>query len=96
MATQITLNLQQSKALEAISQSGGYASLENAIDIALVLLADDAIQKTSKETPKYLNWLEQTRLKIEEGMRDADQGSALDANDVIAQLREKVSSSASA
>ena len=93
---QITLSSQQSKALEAISQTGGYASLEDAIDTALVLLADEATQNSSEDTPEYLEWVEQTRLKIEEGIRVADQGSVLDADDVLTRLRNKVASARSA
>ena len=64
---QITLSSQQSKALEAISQSGGYASLEDAIDIALILLADEVMQKNLEAWPEYLGWVEKARLKIEAG-----------------------------
>jgi len=38
---QITLSAQQSQILEQLSQWGGYASLADAIDAALVLLADE-------------------------------------------------------
>ena len=72
---QITLSSQQSKVLESLSQQGGYASLEDAIDTALVLLADEIVQPDLAETPDYLAWVEQTRLKIEEGISAADQGS---------------------
>ncbi|MEL7226125.1 MAG: hypothetical protein AAGL17_15080, partial [Cyanobacteria bacterium J06576_12] len=64
---QITLSSQQSKALETIFQQGGYSSLEDAIDMALLLLADEVTSQTSAESPEYLAWVEQTRLKIEEG-----------------------------
>lgn len=93
---QITLSSQQSKALESLAQHGGYASLEDAIDTALILLADEITQHSSAETPEYLTWVEQTRLKIEAGERAAEQGAVLDASDVLTRLRDKVESARSA
>jgi antitoxin ParD1/3/4 len=93
---QITLSSQQSKALEALSQQGGYTSLEDAIDTALLLLADEVTSYGSMESPKYLAWAEQTRQKIEEGVSAAKQGAVFDAADVLAQLREKVKAARSA
>lgn len=43
---QITLSSQQSKILESLSQQGGFASIEDAIDVALVLLANRIIQQS--------------------------------------------------
>jgi len=93
---QITLSSQQSKVLESLSQKGGYASLEDAIDTALVLLADEIVQPDLAETPDYLAWVEQTRLKIEEGISAADQGAVLEADDVLSRLRNKVEAARSA
>lgn len=93
---QITLSSQQSKVLEALSQEGGYASLEDAIDTALVLLADEIVQPASAETPDYLAWVEQTRLKIDEGIGAAEQGAVLEAADVLSRLRNKVEAARSA
>ena len=87
---QITLSSQQSKALESLSQSGGYTSLEDAIDTALLLLADEITQQNPTESPEYLNWVEQTRLKIDEGIKAVEQGNVLEVEDVIARLRNKV------
>ncbi len=87
---QITLSTQQSQVLESLSQQGGYASIEDAIDTALVLLADEVTQKDSEETPEYLEWVEQTRLKIEAGVQAAEQGDVLEADVVLARLRSKV------
>lgn len=87
---QITLSPQQSKVLESLSQQGGYGSLEDAIDVALVLLADQIDQQNSEETPDYLAWIEQTRLKIEEGLKAAERGEVVDADVVLSQLRSKV------
>jgi Arc/MetJ-type ribon-helix-helix transcriptional regulator len=87
---QVTLSAQQSKILEALCQRGGYQSLDDAIDTALVLLADEITQQDSDETPEYLAWVEQTRRKIDAGIQAADQGELLDAENVITQLRRKV------
>ncbi|MGD1908506.1 MAG: hypothetical protein ACFB0C_21330 [Leptolyngbyaceae cyanobacterium] len=65
--------------------------MEDAIDIALLLLADKVTQKdASEEAPDYLAWVEQTRLKIEAGLQAAEQGEVLDADVVLARLRSKV------
>jgi predicted transcriptional regulator len=96
MDMQITLSSQQSQVLESLSQQGGYASIEDAIDTALVLLADEIIQQDSEETPEYLAWLEKTRLKIEEGVQAAARGDVLDATEVLAQLRSKVAAAKTA
>ncbi len=87
---QIILSTQQSQVLESLSQQGGYATIEDAIDTALVLLADEITQQNSEETPEYLAWFEQTRLKIEEGVQAAERGDVLDADVVLARLRSKV------
>jgi antitoxin ParD1/3/4 len=93
---QITLSSQQSKALEALSQQGGYASLEDAIDTALLLLADEVTSHSSTESPEYLVWAEQTRQKVEEAVSAVKQGAVFDAGDVLAQLRKKVEAARSA
>ena len=87
---QITLNSHQSQILETLSQQGGYTSLEDAIDTALILLADEITPKNVEETSEYLAWIEQTRLKIEEGLQAAKQGDFLEVTDVLARLRDKV------
>ena len=92
---QITLSSQQSKALEALSLQGGYASLEDAIDAALILLADEIEQTESIEAPEYLAWVERTRLKIEEGVNAAEQGAVLSADEVLTRLRDKVAAAKS-
>ncbi|MDX2241474.1 MAG: hypothetical protein NW224_12385 [Leptolyngbyaceae cyanobacterium bins.302] len=93
---QITLSAEQSKILERLSQQGGYASLEDAIDTALVLLADEISQPDSDANPDYLAWVEQTRLKLDAGVRAAEQGDVLDADNVLARLRQKVNAAKTA
>ena len=91
---QITLSSQQSKILETLSKQGGYASLEDAIDTALVLLADAIVQQTPEqtldETPDYLAWVEQTRLKLDAGLQAADRGEVFTAEEVLERLRRKI------
>jgi Arc/MetJ-type ribon-helix-helix transcriptional regulator len=87
---QITLNSHQSQILETLSQQGGYTSLEDAIDTALILLADEITPQNVEETSEYLAWVEQTRLKIEEGLQAAKQSDFLEVTDVLARLRDKV------
>ena len=63
---------------------------EDAINAALVLLADDIIQQNPEEAPEYLAWIEQTRLQLEKDAQAAERGEVLDADEVIASLRAKV------
>ncbi|MBL1176282.1 ribbon-helix-helix domain-containing protein [Pantanalinema sp. GBBB05] len=93
---QITLSAQQSKILERLSQQGGYASLEDAIDTALVLLAEAISQPDPEANPDYLAWVEQTRLKLDAGIQAAEQGDVVDADDVLARLRQKVNAAKTA
>jgi hypothetical protein len=87
---QIILNSQQSQILESLSRQGGYVSIEDAINTALVLLADEITSANLEETPEYLGWVEQTRLKIEEGVLAAAQGDVLEVTEVLTRLRNKV------
>jgi antitoxin ParD1/3/4 len=89
-AMQITLSTEQSLILEALSQQGGYASMEDALDMALVLLAEVVTEQSIEDEPDYLAWVEQTRLKIEAGIVAADRGEVSDADTVLAKLRQKV------
>jgi antitoxin ParD1/3/4 len=50
----------------------------------------------SAEIPDYLSWVEQTRLKIDEGISAAEQGAVLEADDVLSRLRNKVKAARSA
>lgn len=93
---QITLSVQQSNLLESLSQQGGYTSLEDAIDTALVLLADEIAQQNPDAEPDYLAWVEQTRLKIDAGIEAAERGEVLEADDVLARLRQKLNAAKTA
>ena len=73
--------------------------MADALDMALVLLAEAVTEQSVEDEPDYLVWVEQTRLKIEAGIAAADRGEILDAADrgeildaetVLAQLRQQV------
>lgn len=87
---QITLSAQQSQILETLSQRGNYASLERAIDVALLLLAEEITEQNPEATPEYLDWLEETRLKIDAGVRAVEENDVVEVDAVLAQLRSKV------
>lgn len=93
---QIVLSPQQSQILEALSQQGGYPSLEEAINTALILLADDVAQHNPDATPDYLAWVEQTRRKVDVGIHEANQGQFLEVEEVLSQLRQKISTARAA
>jgi Arc/MetJ-type ribon-helix-helix transcriptional regulator len=46
---QITLSTEQSQVLESLSQQGGYPSMADAIDMALVLLAEVVMEQSATE-----------------------------------------------
>lgn len=87
---QITLSTQQSKIIETLSRQGQYASLETAIDAALLLLAEQVTEQNTDLEPDYLAWVEETRLKIDEGAQDVEAGRLVDIEMVLSQLQNKV------
>ena len=89
---QITLSQEQTQVLESLFQKGGYASIADAIDTALLLLADEVSLQDTEDSPEYLAWMEQTRLKIEEGLAQSKRGEVLEVEEVITRLRDKVNS----
>lgn len=89
---QITLSPEQTKVLEILRQCGRYPSLENAIDTALLLLADEVSLQESEENPEYLAWVEQTRQKIEVALEQSQRGETENVEEVMTRLRNKVRS----
>ena len=87
---QITLSAEQSQILETLSQQGQYESLETAINQALLLLAAQVTEHNPDITPEYLEWLERTRLEIDVGIQAAAANDVIDADLILAQLRQKV------
>ena len=87
---QITLSTQQSKILESLARQGQYTSLEETIDAALILLAEQVTGQNPDLEPDYLAWMEETRLKIDEGLQDLEAGRMMTLDRVMAQLQDKV------
>ncbi|MBP0031146.1 hypothetical protein [Roseofilum sp. Guam] len=86
----ITLSEKQTQVLTLLVQQGRYASLQEALDAALILLVDETELEEPEDNPQYLQWLQQTRQKLEEGLQQSKRGEVLDGETVIAQLRQKV------
>lgn len=86
----ITLSEKQTQVLTLLVQQGRYASLQEALDAALILLVDETELEEPEDNPQYLQWLQQTRQKLEEGLEQSKRGEVLDGETVIAQLRQKV------
>ncbi|NJL67226.1 MAG: type II toxin-antitoxin system ParD family antitoxin [Microcoleus sp. SM1_3_4] len=87
---QITLSQEQSQVLEALVKDGQYPSLEEAINTALLLLIDNLTLSDSNNNLNYLAWVQETRKKIDIAREQAQRGEVLNADDVLAQLRDKV------
>jgi len=87
---QITLSQEQTQVLETLVKHGQYPSLEEAINTALLLLIDDVTLSDGNNNPNYLTWIEETRKKIDLAREQAQRGEVLKAEDVLAQLRDKV------
>ncbi|MCL1464350.1 ribbon-helix-helix domain-containing protein [Argonema galeatum] len=87
---QITLSQEQTQVLETLVKHGQYPSLEEAINTALLLLIDDVTLSDGNNNPNYLAWIEETQKKIDLAREQAQRGEVLKAEDVLAQLRDKV------
>ncbi len=87
---QITLSQEQTQVLEALVKHGQYPSLEEAINTALLLLIDDVTLSDDANSPNYLAWVQETGKKIDLAREQAQRGELLNADDVLAQLRDKV------
>jgi Arc/MetJ-type ribon-helix-helix transcriptional regulator len=87
---QITLSQEQTQVLEALVKHGQYPSLEEALNTALLLLIDDVALSNGNDSPDYLAWVDATRQKINRTREQAQRGEVLNAEDVLAQLRNKV------
>jgi antitoxin ParD1/3/4 len=82
MPMNISLNPEQTELIQAQIISGRYENPEEVIDRALSLLAE--------WEKSYDQWLQETREKVDEGLRQAKRGEVLEGKTVMAQLREKV------
>ncbi|MDJ1168581.1 hypothetical protein PMG71_03985 [Roseofilum sp. BLCC_M154] len=86
----IALTEEQTQVLTLLVKQGRYASLQEALDAALMLLVDETELEELEDNPQYLQWLEHTRQKLEEGLEQSKRGDVLDGETVIAKLRQKV------
>lgn len=86
----IALSEEQTQVLTLLVKQGRYASLQESLDAALILLVDETELEELEDNPQYLQWLEHTRQKLEEGLEQSKRGDVLDGETVIAQLRQKV------
>ncbi|PSN16753.1 type II toxin-antitoxin system ParD family antitoxin [filamentous cyanobacterium CCT1] len=78
----VSLGPEQTKFIEAQISKGRYGDPEEVIDRALSLLAE--------WEKSYDQWLQETRQKVDEGLRQIETGEVLDGEIVMAQLREKI------
>lgn len=86
----ITLSKEQTQLLTLLVEQGQYASLEEALNRAFMLLVDEVSLDQPEDDPQYWQWLEQTRQKLAEGLEQSKRGELLDGETVISQLRQKV------
>ena len=86
----VTLSAEQTQLLTSLVQQGRYPSLQDALDTALMLLVDQTELEEPEDNLQYLQWLEQTRRQVEEGLAQLERGEVLDGETVMAQLRQKV------
>jgi antitoxin ParD1/3/4 len=87
---QLTLNQAQTQVLRTLVQQGRYPSLEEALNIALLLLIDEAALPDTDHSSEYLAWVAATRKKIDTAREQARNGEVVSADSVIALLRAKV------
>lgn len=53
-------------------------------------MIDDLTLSDNSNNPNYLAWVQETRKKIDIAREQAQRGELLNADDVLAQLRDKV------
>lgn len=58
--------------------------------LSRITIAEVVTEQSANDAPEYLTWIEQTRLKIDAGIEAAERNEVLDAEAVLAQLRNKV------
>ena len=77
----ISLNAEQKKFVESQIAKGKYANIQQVVDTALKLL--------EKEEQNYQNWLDETRQKVEVGLKQLENGEKVDGEIVMEQFAEK-------
>jgi antitoxin ParD1/3/4 len=78
----ISLKPEHEQFIQAQIASGKFANVDEVIDLAFKLL-----EKLDNE---YIQWLEQTRQKVEVGLAQIERGEVIDGEVVIDRLREKL------
>jgi len=78
----ISLKAEHEQFIQAQIASGKFANADEVIDLAFKLL-----EKLDNE---YIQWLEQTRQKVEVGLAQIERGEVIDGEVVIDRLREKL------
>lgn len=78
----ITLKPEHEQFIQAQVQAGKFTTAEEALDVALQLLAN--------WSEGYTEWVEETRQKVDLAMAQIDRGEVLDGETVIAQLQAKL------
>jgi hypothetical protein len=71
-------------------QQGSYSSVEDALDMALVLLLEKISPATLDDNLDYLTWVNTSRQKIEAAREQSQRGEVLSLENVLTQLQDKV------
>ena len=77
----ISLNAEQKKFVESQVAKGKYTNIQQVVDTALKLL--------EKEEENYQHWLNETRPKVEMGLKQLENGEKVDGETVMDQFAEK-------
>jgi antitoxin ParD1/3/4 len=78
----ILLDAEQSAFIQTQLQSGQFSTAEAVIATALQIMAT--------QQADYQDWLEETRVKIKEGMEDLERGNVVDGEAFMAELQQKL------
>lgn len=87
---EINLSQTQTQVLKTLIQQGRYSSVEDALDMALLLLLEETAPQTFGDRPDYIAWADETRRKIETAREQVERGEVFDVEDVLDRLRDKV------
>jgi antitoxin ParD1/3/4 len=78
----ILLDAEQSAFIQTQLQSGQFSTAEAVIATALQIMAT--------QQADYQDWLEETRVKIKEGMEDLERGNVVDGEAFMAELQQRI------
>jgi antitoxin ParD1/3/4 len=74
----ITFNPEQEKIIQVLLATGRFNSVDEVIQTALRLLAEETLSEQG--------WLEETRTKIDEGIASLERGEGIDGETFVNQL----------